>query len=161
MNQPHTNPSLSSEAHNEHLARSYRHARDELEAVARALGVVSTANLAAVVGAQLADLRAQLCMCHNNRRARQGRPVDRAEDNPRALWLDDLADLWLLTAAERRTLHVIAAARPMSYRDCAKVLGVSDRTVQFHATNLFSKSGVGTRRDFDAMLERQQSHATV
>lgn len=62
----------------------------------------------------------------------------------------DLADSWRLTPGERRVFFLIAKGH--AYRETGSLLGIAERTVQFHATNIYTKAGVAGRRGFHGFL---------
>lgn len=64
--------------------------------------------------------------------------------------LHDLAEQWGMTRGERR-VHTLLV-HGSSYRHIGERLGISERTVQFHASNIYKKAGFRHRRDYMACV---------
>lgn len=62
----------------------------------------------------------------------------------------DLAHLFDITPSESRVLQFLVTG--MSYRHIGEELKITERTIQFHATNIFHKMDVRTRDHFDMWL---------
>lgn len=105
-----------------------------------------TALLAGLLACALALVGAGLLLALRERDLRRGetRRASRAEQIRREL------DALGLTPRETTVAELILQHR--SYDDIAAQCGLSPRTVQFHASNIFRKAYVTRRRDFERLL---------
>ena len=60
-----------------------------------------------------------------------------------------------LNLTDRETVVAYAILEGATYREIGERMGVTERTVKYHASNIFKKAGVKTRHDFEIAMTSQ------